>query len=151
VSRTRSFALVLTGLLFVASLLAACSPSGASPSASSGSLPTVASTATSGQVDPTREATHPDPAFDYGFTVLITDSGFQPHWLVSECCQTITWKNTSSSPVVVAFDHQQVRSQPIPAGGTFTWLPKNIQSVTYHDMADADRTGTIQVNPTFES
>lgn len=120
--------------------LAACSSSTAGPSS-----------AASARVDPTREATNPDPAFDYGFTVLITDSGFEPHWLVSECCQTITWKNMTASPVVVSFDHQQVRSKPIPTGGTFAWLPKNIQSVTYHDMAHADRIGIIQVNPTFES
>ena len=121
----------------------ATSPASVSPSTSA--------TASAGKVDVAREATHPDPNFDYGFTILITDGGFEPHWLVSECCKDITWRNTTSSPVTVTFDHQQVTSTPIPPGGTFVWLPKNIQSVTYHDVGDPSLKGIIQVNQTFES
>jgi hypothetical protein len=131
-------------------LAAACNSNvSASPTATAGHLTPSGSAATT--PDPNRERDHPDPNFDFGFTIRITDQGFHPQWLVSLCCDAVTWINDTAEPVTVVFDHQEVRSGPIPPGGTFVWKPKNIQSVTYHASDDAAMRGTIQVNQTFES
>jgi hypothetical protein len=149
--RTRASITILSiGLAALA--MAGCTASAAAPkSATDRTTPRGSPSAGPGKVNPAREATNPDPNFDYGFTILVTNNGFEPHWLVSECCRTITWKNMTLGPVIVRFDHQLVRSEQIPPGGTFTWLPKNIQSVSYHDEDDPAHAGLIQVNQSFES
>ncbi len=134
-------------------LLVGCTASAAAPPPSptpspSASTPRPAPTATP---DPNRERDHPDPYFDFGFTVRITDRGFHPQWLVSLCCDPVTWINDTNAPVRVIFDHQSVHSGEIPPGGTFTWKPKNVQSVTYHEGEDPSVRGTLQVNQSFES
>jgi len=98
-----------------------------------------------------REATSPDPNFDYGFVVHITPTGFRPQWLVSGCCKAVTWKNMTGSPAQVVFDHQQVDSGPIPPGGTFVFTPHNMQSIAYHSASNPSMIGVLQVNQTFES
>jgi hypothetical protein len=101
--------------------------------------------------DAPREAVSPDPNFDYGFVVQITDRGFHPQWLVSACCKAVTWKNLTGSPASVVFDHQLVNSGPIPPGGTFVFTPHNVQSIAYHSAGDPAMIGVLQVNQTFES
>lgn len=98
-----------------------------------------------------REAVSPDPNFDYGFVVQITDKGFHPQWLVSACCKAVTWKNLTGGPASVVFDHQLVNSGPIPPGGTFVFTPHNVQSIAYHSAGDPSMIGVLQVNQTFES
>jgi len=93
------------------------------------------------------EASHPDPNFDTGFTVLITGSGFQPGWLIAPCCQAVTWKNTTSSPVQVVFNTAIGGSgQPIPPGGIYVFVPQNIQSIAYHNRDKPAMKGVVQVN-----
>ena len=146
-SRTRTVA--LAAVVVLATLAAACS-SGASANPTTPSVrPTPSGSVSS--PDPNRERDHPDPNFDFGFTIRITDAGFHPKWLVSLCCKPVTWINDTNAPVKVVFDHQLVRSDPIPPGGTFVWKPKNVQSATYHDANDPSLRGIIQVNQSFES
>ena len=122
-------------------VLGACSSGSGSPPATT-PLPTASTTHD--------EAVNPDPNFDYGHTILITNAGFEPHWLVSLCCAAITWENTTSSPVSVSFDHQSVASGAIPPGGTFSWKPHNIESVTYRAVEHPSWRGNIQVNQSVE-
>jgi len=131
---------VLIGALTLVLLGACSSGSGSAPATTP--IPT-----TSGTHD---EAASPDPNFDYGHTILITDNGFEPHWLVSLCCAAITWKNMTQSAVSVRFDHQLVASGAIAPGGTFSWKPHNVQSVTYHAVEHPSWRGNIQVNQSVE-
>src|SRR5437899_2311033 len=96
--------------------LAGCTTSSAAPPASTSPRPAPSA---SGTVDVNREATNPDPSFDFGFTIRITAQGFHPQWLVSLCCDAVTWINDTQAPVRVVFDHQLVRSGPIAPGGSF--------------------------------
>jgi hypothetical protein len=73
-----------------------------------------------------------DPNFDFGQRVTITASGFQPLWLVSIVNEPVVWTNTTDTPQSVVFDHLPVRSGTIPPGGTYTWTPDSVASVTYH-------------------
>jgi len=97
-----------------------------------------------------REAAHPDPNFDYGFTIQIAHDGFHPAWLVANCCQPITWRNLTASPVSVVFDAEQVDSGPIQPGQTFVFTPHQIQSIAYHAGNNPAMTGAVQVNQTWE-
>jgi hypothetical protein len=98
-----------------------------------------------------REAISPDPNFDYGYTVHITAQGFLPHWLVATCCQPITWKNLTGTTASVVFDHLGVASGPIPPGGSFTFTPKNVESIAYHSGVDTSFHAVVQVNQSVES
>jgi hypothetical protein len=100
---------------------------------------------------PSREAVSPDPNFDFGYSVQITAKGFLPHWLVATCCQAIVWHNLTGTTTSVVFDHIGVASGPIPAGGTFTFTPKNAESITYHSGTDATAHAIVQVNQSSES
>jgi hypothetical protein len=73
-----------------------------------------------------------DPTFDTGQTVLITAGSVRPLWLVSLVGKPIVFQNTTGSVMRVVFDHQPVRSGPIPPGGVFRYTPKLPLSVTYH-------------------
>src|SRR5215510_7462356 len=95
-SRTRLSAAAL--LVAGGTLISACS-SGAS--ANPPTSPSVRPT-------PSGSVTTPDPNFDFGFTIRITDQGFHPQWLVSLCCKPVTWINDTNGPVKVVFDHQLV-------------------------------------------
>jgi hypothetical protein len=97
-----------------------------------------------------REAANPDPNFDYGFTVQVTAGGVRPHWLVAACCQPITWKNLTTAPVSVVFDHLAINSGPVPPGGTFVFTPKNVESIAYHLAETPAVTGVVQVNTPLE-
>lgn len=99
-----------------------------------------------------REAARPDPFWDYGQTVQITDEGFKPADLVSVCCKPVFFKNLTSAPVTIAFDHQLVNSGAIQPAASFSWTPPNMESVVYHALEHPDwARGKIQVNQTFES
>jgi hypothetical protein len=94
-----------------------------------------------------KEAANPDPAYDTGFTIQITNSGFHPQWLIAPCCQAITWKNMTSAPVTVAFDHVVGGSgQPVQPGGEYVFAPPNVESITYHSAQTPSVKGRIQVN-----
>jgi hypothetical protein len=97
-----------------------------------------------------REAVKPDPAFDFGQTIQITTGGFHPATLVSECCKPILFKNLTRATVTLVLGHPATSNQ-IPAGGTYTYKPANMQSITYHAQENPDWHGAIQVNQTFES
>ena len=142
--RTRSW---WVALVVAAVLLPACSGDAAAnhPTASPASSLDPAARAAE------REARSPDPSFDFGFTIQITRDGFHPAWLVASCCQAITWKNLTQEPVSVAFDHQAVKSGPIPPGGTFVFTPQHVESITYHAEGQPAMKGALQVNQTFES
>lgn len=97
------------------------------------------------------EQAHPDPAYDTGFWIQITTTGFKPAWLVAPCCQAITWKNLTSQPVTVVFDHVLGGSQtPIPPGGTYIFAPLNVESITYHSGQNPSLKGRISVNQLAE-
>lgn len=72
-----------------------------------------------------------DPNFDNGQTVLITAGSVRPLWLVSLVGKTIVFRNTTGSVKRVVFDHEPVRSGPIPPGGAFRYTPQLPLSLTY--------------------
>jgi hypothetical protein len=93
------------------------------------------------------EAAKPDPNFDTGYTVLITGSGFQPAALEAPCCQAVTWRNQTSSPVTVAFNAVVGGSgQPIPPGGVYVFVPQNNESIAYHSREHPALKGVVQVD-----
>lgn len=98
-----------------------------------------------------REAASPDPNFDYGLTIQITPAGARPAQLVSPCCNPITFKNLTPSPVIVILDNRTEKSGSVPPGGAFVWTPKNVQSLHYHLDGQPEIRGAIQVNQTFDS
>jgi len=116
-------------LLAVVALLAGAACTGSSPAATN--TPT-----------PSRS---PDPNFDSGQKVFITNTGFRPRWLVSIWKLPVVWVNQTDSVQTVIFDHQLVRSGPIPPGGTFSWTSDHVVSVTYHAGTMKAR-GAIQVS-----
>ncbi|HEY1421094.1 MAG TPA: hypothetical protein VGG90_10340 [Candidatus Dormibacteraeota bacterium] len=102
---------------------------------------------------PAQEAVHPDPNFDWGYTVQITDVGFHPKQLLAPCCQTVTWKNMTHEAVVVVFDHLHFQTDPIPAGGSFSYLPKGPQAISYYlngTSATAPVAGSVIVQQTIQ-
>jgi hypothetical protein len=100
--------------------------------------------------EPTREAQSPDPAFDYGFVIDITPAGFHPNVLVAACCQALTWINLTDKPNRVMFTVELTESPVIPPGGSWTWIPPNVESVAYASMTYPAMTGAIQVNQTSD-
>lgn len=97
-----------------------------------------------------REATSPDPAFDYGFVVQITPSGFHPQVLVAACCRPILWMNLTNGTNSVVFDVDGVRSGPIPSGGSWLFTPANAESIAYHSGTYRSMSGAVQVNQTSD-
>ena len=73
-----------------------------------------------------------DPNFDNGQTVLITADSVRPLWLVSLVGKPIVFRNTTGSVKRLVFDHEPVRSGPIPPGGVFRYTPALPLSLTYH-------------------
>lgn len=88
-----------------------------------------------------------DPNFDFGQTVTITSSGFQPAWLVSLIGQPVTWTNDSGAAQSVVFDHLPVRSKVIPPGGTYAYIPNSMASITYHSGVHPGLRGKLQATP----
>ena len=102
--------------------------------------------ATSSTGFPSEDA-KPDPNFDTGYTVQITDSGFLPGWLVAPCCEAVTWKNLSHAPVTVVFDAVVGGSgQPIQPGAIYVFVPQNIESIAFHSGEHPSMKGVVQVN-----
>ncbi len=134
-------------------LLTACtSPASTERSAGPSTAATTATPSPSSERSAAeREAESPDPNFDFGFTVQITADGFHPYQLVALCCQAITWKNLTDATQTVAFDHLLVTSGPIPPGGTWVFVPKNVESISYHAGTKPSMRGVVQVNQSFES
>lgn len=97
-----------------------------------------------------REANHPDPNFDMGYTVQITAQGFHPAVLIAPCCGPITWRNLTGSTTSVVFDVEGIDSGPIPPGGAYVFTPPNAESLAYHAGTDASMTAAVQVNQTIE-
>ena len=86
-----------------------------------------------------------DAATGVGDTVVITDDGFAPEWLLAAPGQPITFRNESEATWSVVFDHQNVRSGPIAPGATFTWTSETPISITYHAGNAPKVRGKIQV------
>lgn len=101
---------------------------------------------------PAQEAINPDPAFDWGYTVQITNTGFHPHQLVAPCCHPVTWKNLTVHNWIVDFDYIGMKSDPIPPGGTWVWAPKGPQSVAFHleGVTGVPVTGSVLVQQTAQ-
>lgn len=136
------------GLPVVAAVLLAIAACGGE--AASSPTPRATPSPSSFQSQIEREAAHPDPNFDYGFTVRIGVTAVAPRQLVAACCHVLTWINTTASPVTVVFDHIGGQSGPIPAGGSWTYTPHNVESISYHLAEAPSVTGAVQVNPTVE-
>jgi len=85
-----------------------------------------------------------DPNFDTGQTVLITARSLHPLWLVALLGKPIVFRNTTQTTTRVIFDHQPVRSGPIPPGGVFRYTPRLPASLTYHV---GSVQGKVQVSP----
>ena len=86
-----------------------------------------------------------DTATGVGDTVVITDDGFAPEWLLAYPGKPITFRNESATTWSVVFDHQSVRSGPIAPGATFTWTSETPISITYHAGNAPKVRGKIQV------
>lgn len=82
--------------------------------------------------------------FDAGQTVLITDSGLRPRTLICAAGRPVVWKNTTRHSERVIFDHQPVRSRPIPPGGTFSFTPVGAVSVLYHSSSNPRMEAQLQ-------
>ena len=108
--------------------------------------PTLASTPTS-SVPPASTSGKLDPNFDFGQTVTITRTGFQPAWLVSLIGQPVTWTNQSGASQTVVFDHLPVTSKVIPPGGTYVYTPQSMASITYHSGLHPGLRGRLQATP----
>ena len=93
-----------------------------------------------------QEAVKPDPNFDMGYAVQITDRGFQPLWLVSPCCEPITFHNMTGKPVSVVFDVLPVDSGVIAPGASWAYSPQNVESISYHSKTDPGMAANVQVN-----
>jgi len=104
------------------------------PEAASSSMPAAASATPS-----------IDAATGVGDTVVITDDGFAPEWLLAYPGKPITFRNESATTWSVVFDHQDVRSGPIAPGATFTWTSETPISITYHAGNAPKVRGKIQV------
>jgi hypothetical protein len=152
VSAGRTCGLSLTALV----VLSACASTFADPTATA-LPPTPASTSGLTSVtpaavpiepsgEPASEAASPDPAFDYGFVIDITPTGFQPNVLVADCCHAVTWINLTNKANAVAFTVELPKSPLIPPGGSWTWTPPNVESVAYHSITYPSMTGVLQVN-----
>jgi hypothetical protein len=97
-----------------------------------------------------REARSPDPAFDYGFVVQITPSGFHPAILVAACCTAIIWINLTNRPNSVVFDVEAGNSGLIPSGASWSFTPPNAESIAYHSGVYTSMTAAVQVNQTTD-
>jgi hypothetical protein len=96
-----------------------------------------------------KEAVSPDPTFDNGFTIQITDTAFHPQTLVSACCDSVLFKNTGSHPVDIVLLASRIDSGPIAPGATWVFTPKNVQSIAY-ESGDGALKGQLQVQPIQE-
>ena len=90
-----------------------------------------------------REATKPDPVYDYGVVVQITLSGFQPATLITPCCEPVIWENLTNIPQTVTFVAFLVNSGPIAPGASWVYTPKTAVSIAYH-AADPSIHGVVQ-------
>jgi hypothetical protein len=127
---------ILAIVLGVALLATACGGGGASPSSSAPA-----------SADQPRSTTKPaDPSFDFGQHVTITADGFRPLWLVSIIHQPVTWTNTTDRPQSIIFDHLSVRSGVIPPGGSFSYTPETVASITYHSGQQPGLEGKLQAS-----
>lgn len=138
----------VTAALALLVSFAACSPASPPPPPNTLTTPRPGATPSATSAPGfDREATSPDPNFDTGFTVLITTAGFRPQTLVAPCCQAVTWKNTTNTALTVVFDHVVGGAgQPIPPGGSYVFVPQNVESITYHAGENRAMTGRVQVN-----
>ena len=96
-----------------------------------------------------REAVHPDPNYDMGYTVLVTAGGFLPKWLVSGCCHPITWKNETGATLTVDFDYVGGGSGPIAPGDSWVFTPTHAESIAYHSGSEASMSAVVQVQQTI--
>jgi hypothetical protein len=48
------------------------------------------------------------------------------------------------------FTVELTESPPIPPGGSWTWIPPNVESVAYQSHTYTSMTGAIQVNQTSD-
>ena len=95
-----------------------------------------------------REASHPDPHFDYGVVVQITLTGFQPAEMVAPCCpQTLIWQNLTNAAQVLDFDSLGFKSAVIRPGGSYTYTPTVGVSLHYHSQQDPSQTGVVDLTP----
>ena len=153
-------------------VLSACGSGAAAPTATATARPTASAAATATPIpsapidgltsvtpaavptepagEPTREAQSPDPAFDYGFVIDITPAGFHPNVLVAACCQALTWINLTDKPNKILFTVELTQSPLIPPGGSWTWIPPNVEAVAYQSVPYPSMTGAIQVNQTVD-
>jgi hypothetical protein len=87
-----------------------------------------------------------DTNFDFGQQVTITADGFRPLWLVSIIHQPVVWTNDTDTPQSIVFDHLPVRSGVIPPGGTYTYTPDTVASITYHSGRRPTLEGKLQAS-----
>ena len=91
----------------------------------------------------------PDPYFDFGQTVFITDTTVRPLQLITAVNRTIRFVNQSGQSVDIHFDNYgSLDSGPIPPGGAYAFEPHTTVSITFHVVEDPTLHGAIQVQPT---
>ena len=123
-------------LLAVVLVLAACSSGEGSNDA--GSPPAT------GAASPTASSTGP-AVTGVGQEIAIGADGFSPRWLLAVTGKQITWTNDTSKPQSVVFDILGVKSGTIGPGGTFSWRPTSVVSLTYHNGLDPEMKAKVQV------
>jgi len=144
--RSRWIVIVLT-VVVVGGLAAAAVAFGGGDGGNNSSTGSGANGTSSGATSspsPNAAACTMDPNFDYGQTVCITSAGMKPTWLVSVQNMPVTWRNETSAPLSITFVAGHVHSDPIPAGGTWTYTPKYPLSLAYR-VSTVDGLGRIQV------
>ena len=61
------------------------------------------------------------------------------------------WTNDTDTPQSIVFDHLPVRSGVIPPGGTYTFTPDTVASITYHSGKAPDAPGEEKVQASWSS
>src|SRR5262249_3073979 len=139
---TRRLLRLAVASIFVALLLPACShqsPSSARPHATATTVHKL------------------NPNFDYGHTVSITGTGFEPKSLVTAPGTAVTWTNTTTATQHLLFDNftnnqgQHVDSGPIAPGATWVFHADELASIVYHSTVTPTWKGNVQVLPPAEN
>ena len=60
--------------------------------------------------------------------------------------QPVVWTNDTDTPQSIVFDHLPVRSGVIPPGGTYTYTPDTVASITYHSGRRPTLEGKLQAS-----
>ena len=81
-----------------------------------------------------------------GVSATIASNGFMPNPINVGVGTTVTWTNNDSTAHAVMADGAALDSGMIAPGGTFSHLFPSAGTVTYHDAANPNMVGTVNVS-----